>query len=139
MATELTTLISGIALVVSVASLGISSFVAITNVRLTKKQKRMELLTRISEVRIQYGELNRRYQALCTQMKAITPEVLGNLLKYKEYEKLTSGYYDFVGTKDMSTTESEEWLHHIDSMLLHIASDIRRIDEWEKNQKKVPA
>ena len=135
MSSDLPTWISGTALALSLASLGLSGFVAITNVRLTKTQKRMELLTRISEARIQYGELNRRYQSLSSQMMAVSPEMIDKLLKYKEYEKLTNGYYDFAAIADLSAAVSEELRHHVDSLLLHIASDNRRIDDWEKRIK----
>ncbi len=133
MATEPTT---WIALSISCLSLGVSGFVAVTNIRYTKVRRRMELLTRVYEARIQYGELNKRYQALCVQENVFTPEVLDNLLKYEEYEKLTSEYYNFVGAKDLSATESEKLIHHFDSLLLCIASDFQRIDELEKRKKQ---
>jgi hypothetical protein len=136
MATELPVWISSAALVVSLASFGVSAYVARINVRITKTQKRMELLTKLREVHIQYSELNRRYATLCKNFRSVPADLLEKLLKYKEYEKLTNGYYDFVADKDLSATEAEEWRHHIESMLLHIASDNRRIDEWEKGQSK---
>jgi hypothetical protein len=121
---------------ISLASLGLSGFVARSNARIAKTQKRMELLTKLREVHIQYSELNRRYATLCKNFRSIPADVLEQLLKYKEYEKLTNGYYDFVANKDLSATEAEEWRHHIESMLLHVASDNRRIDEWEEDQPR---
>ena len=130
--------IAGAALVISLASLGLSGFVTRSNARLTKtqKQKQMELLTKLRQVHIKYSELNRRYAFVCSNFRAISADVSDKLLKYKEYEKLTNGYYDFVTTEDMSAAESEEWRHHIESMLLHIESDNHSIDDWEKSQIK---
>lgn len=60
---EMTTWISGAALVISLASFGLSFYVFTRNARLTTQQKKMELLTRMREAQIQYSELNRRYNA----------------------------------------------------------------------------
>lgn len=129
---EMTTWISGAALVISLASFGLSFYVFTRNARLTTQQKKMELLTRMREAQIQYSELNRRYKRLCSLFRSIPPDVAEKLARYDKYEKDSGEYYKFAYSKRFRASELDEWQHHIDSMLLHIASDNRSIDEWEK-------
>ena len=128
-------LISSAALIVSVAGFVLSAYVAVSNTRLVRTQKRTELLTRIAEAEIQYKELNERYRNLASRMGTIPANVLDTLIQYKEYEKLTQGHYEFVQDASLSVAELEEIRHQIDGMILAIAADNRRIDDAERKAK----
>ena len=131
MASEITIWISGTALAVSFASFGLSIYVFSRNARLATQQKKMKLLTKMREVQIQYGELNRRLIELCSNLQTIPQDVSESIIIYDNFEKLSNEYYDFVYDKSFSTYELDQWKHHIDSMLLHIAHDKKYIDEWK--------
>lgn len=135
MAIDPPVLISSAALVVSVSGFALSAYVAVSNARLVRTQKRTELLTLIAEAKIQYKELNERYRNLASRMGAIPPNVLDTLIQYKEYEKLTQGHYEFVQDANLSAAKLEEIRHHIEGMILAIAADNRRIDDAEQKAK----
>ncbi len=135
MAIDPPVLISSAALVVSVSGFALSAYVAVSNARLVRTQKRTELLTLIAEAKIQYKELSERYRNLASRMGAIPPNVLDTLIQYKEYEKLTQGHYEFVQDANLSAAKLEEIRHHIEGMILAIAADNRRIDDAEQKAK----
>ncbi len=135
MTTDLPILISATALIISLAGFSLSAYVAITNAHLLKTQKRRDLLTRIKEAKIQYQELNQRYRDLASRMTYIKPDILDTLIQYREYEKLTQGHYEFVQSANLSAAKLEEIRHHIDGMILAIAADNRRIDDFEQKNK----
>ena len=68
-------------------------------------------------------------------MGAVSPKVLDSLLQFREFEKWTGGYIASVATKNLGEDELEEYRHPIESILLKIAADNRRIDDWEKEEQ----
>ena len=86
------------ALAVSFASFGLSIYGFIRNTRLTTQQKKMELLTKMREVQIQYGEINRRLIELCSNLQSIPQDVAESVIIYDKFEKNSKEYYDFAYT-----------------------------------------
>jgi uncharacterized coiled-coil DUF342 family protein len=129
--------ISIIALMVSLASLGLSIYVFRANSQFLLAKTRSDLLTKIAEARTQYKELNRRYYSIAAGTKRLTTQNIEMLVEYKEFENNTDRIYKEVQTGQFSPAELEERRHSIEGMLLAIADDMRRIDEWEKEQGSV--
>jgi hypothetical protein len=125
------------ALAVSFASFGLSIYGFIRNTRLTMQQKKMELLTKMSEVQIQYEEINRILIDLCSNLQTIPQDIAESVITYNEFKKNSNEYYDFAYKNKISDYNIDQWKHHIDSMLLHIASDKKYIDEWKNKNSKL--
>lgn len=129
-------LISALALIVSMASFGLSVYVYWSNAKFLLAKTRSDLLIKIDETRMKYKELNRRYHSIASNAKSLTPKNLDMLVQYKEFEKNTEMYFKDVRTRKFSLTELEELRYRIEGLLFLIAIDERRIDDWEKEEKQ---
>ncbi len=123
--------ISIAALLVSLASFGLSLYVFYTNNRFLLAKTRSDLLTKIRETQNQYRELNHRYRSIAANAKRLTEKDIDMLVKYKEFENNTDSYYQTCRTGSHSAAELESVRHHIEGMLMSIAADMKRLDEWE--------
>ena len=128
---------SVISLLVSLASLALSFHVMRSNGKFLLAKTRSDLLTKIQETRSRYNELNRRYRSLTAKAKQISAQGIASLAEFAQFEKNTERYYKEVQEKDYNATELEGIRHHIESMLVHIAADMKRFDEWEQKLDEI--
>ena len=123
---------SVISLLVSIASFALSFHVMRSNGKFLLAKTRSDLLTKIQETRSRYNELNQRYRTLTARSKQISAQNIASLAAFSQFEKNTERYYEKVQEKNYNVTVLEGMRHHIESMLIHIASDMKRLDEWEQ-------
>lgn len=126
-----------VALGSSLASLALSSHVMWTNKRFLAAKTKSDLLTKISEARVKYKELNRRYRQHANKSPRLTESDIQLLTEYSQFEKNTEQYYKDITTSTLSPAEMERYRHSIESMLLSIEHDFKICDEWDANDERV--
>jgi len=94
-----------IALIISIASLVFSLYVFNSNIKVTMKIKRMELLTKMKEAQIEYNTLNCKYKNIYSNSNSLPTDLVNKLVMYDEYEKNIDKSYKYVYSHKLSLLE----------------------------------
>lgn len=121
-----------LAIVISIISLAVSIYVMIQNGKHLLAKTRSDLLVLIQETRVRYGELNRRNLRIAESLTRVPAQFMDRLVDYRQYEKNMDRYYDEIKETNYTAAELEDYRSSIQSMLVHIAADMKQIDEWEQ-------
>jgi hypothetical protein len=121
------------ALAFSVLSIGIALYVARWNIRLTRAQRRTDLLTKIVDLRLQYNRFNRRISDLKTHPQSNMSEELKSLLDseahFRKLEVQTEGYRRSILQSGFDAAALEDLRHPIEALLKQLEIDNERLDK----------
>jgi hypothetical protein len=121
------------ALALSVLSIGIALYVARWNFRLTRAQRRTDLLTKIVDLRLQYNRFNRRISDLKTHPPSNVSEELKRLLDndahFRNFEFQTEGYRRSILQSGFDAAALEDLRHPIEALLKQLEVDNERLDQ----------
>ena len=119
------------ALFISLASLFVSIHVMWTNKQFLAAKTKSDLLTKISEAKLKYKELNRRYRKRANAASRLSEKDISLLAEYAQFEKNTEECYQHILNRSLSPAEMEDYRHRIEGMILSTEHDLKLCDEWD--------
>ena len=119
------------ALIISLASLGLSVYVFVVTRRDARIKLHGDVLIMLAEARSRYRELNRRFRNIASRSTQFEQSHMKRLLEYQQFEENVDQRYAEVSASTLSTKELELLRRTTQAMLIAIAADIRRLDEIE--------
>ena len=119
------------ALIISLASLGLSAYVFVVTRRDARIKLHGDVLIMLAEARSRYRELNRRFRKIASRSTQLEQSHMKRLLEYQQFEENVDQRYAEVSASTLSTKELELLRRTTQAMLIAIAADIRRLDEIE--------
>ena len=127
--------LSGVALIVSIASLTVSIIVAFRNARIQRAQIRTDVLSKLFDLRLEYAGFLRRITKLKENPPSPVPKEIESLLSaeagFRDLERKTESYRQaLLGPKqNLGPVELEQLRHHTEALVKQLADDNKHLDD----------